>query len=1831
MSAFIEYLAHYVKTELASALAAAPGQELRVFFSGPPSGILDDLFATLLAGNDLLTIQVQGHDTRLPVFVLDATVQDPERLHSSRCTANHLVKVRTSGCRVFLALIPPDELTNVSIDTTFTWVGTRSTAQNVHAWMSHPLLRQLAEAGLSKFFSGKQSEEVRNALTFALEEAWELDEPYKDQRNTWLVLRRLFDCQVQTPIHEESFLAILGLPKCDSDDLGTTEHLKVLGRIADLVENAGLNPGFDMLEEQADDELRPYVVQFRQHILSTCMIPADFSAAPAKHYTPVPNFALVELPAWWKALSLDAWNRLLDSPSERSAQQGLNAKFLGALTPEVRGLPVLLRNQVAIEVTIPDGADPVTVIIRRASGAKRLEDLGTIAVVGGTSTRWTDTGIPPHDRYVRYELEAPGHKRGTLKCIVLDQYAPGISLYSRNATKITPFKLNRRARDPQGHKIERFECDLALHGMGAHQLDFYKGTQVSLGATIVGYEVTSEQEGVLQRAINPTDCSHAVCVIETDEECYYDFAATPVGSESPKAYRVWVTTEDQAPTGAASEFDRLLIEHRASANGDRVNARVELATSRATDLQIWAIESEDSFHPVVLGPDYLDSWRKPAWAERPLLSGHRLMLDPRPPLDEFHPPPALISARQKIQAFLRPQPNEPTVPIEMVQLADLMANPEFAMAITDYIRHYIDWLHADYDAAAWMDVLTIHRIEGAGDALEPIPSAILLTPLHPLRLAWQCQAQQILKQALDHHARCPGASVLDPCSFPDSMLLPCRSATGRIENHGFLSLANSSDYWAVLWNKDMVPSLGTSASEAIFNYEFGILIEGLSTGFSVQQVMRSIEEVGRLSAAKSTLQVSIESDTTGSSSCNEGIDKWCTANLGPEGDPWYEAGPRSLHVHDHRPESLQPEQASLASLTASTGASVRWFTPPAKQPRQQTDLAIVAHLGVSSPGFQIEALRAGVDPTSLTRCRIRKQLAASSGTFIAESRVGAIPRPVDADSLTGLLLRCIDKIETTCAQLFDSYVFAPKMPTLEEALRSARYCAVSSSTVDAACFYRATDGSYLWDYELPAYSRRAGENNGYYLLAKESPSIVEAVHSAVRKIAPDAQLEPGQVSSLLKEISRRGMPTLKRLTGGGATSLGEIGMLVALRLLQSEFQEAPPGPGLAPVRTGEDILNLLVPADPFKHHFEDLQSALNQRSGERPDLMVASIRFVGSKPVRLKLTPIEVKARSEMFPQSERAAALSQASSFSRFLTDIKAHAEDVTIWSIAWRNLVASWLDYAFRVYGQLETFMRQQEWAKLHGAVLQGLMSGDIETEIDPRGRLVVVDHSNTSVPWDVDSDGFHETIVLTHSDAYSLLAGGNDDLLGRIRAALGDWELPPTTGAQAPESAPGSQPHIVHARTTVSAEALQKTPTLIHPVIPDQSPQPQPAGTVADVAPSAAIPATAQEPAATPPVRPAGITFPVGKTIDAFQQRQLLFFPGNTELNQLNVGIVGDLGTGKTQLVQSLLYQLRQHPENNRGSRPRILIFDYKKDYSKPEFLRRTGARVVSPFSMPLNIFDTRDSIGQQNAWLERSKFFADILDKIYSGIGPLQRQRIKQAVRQSYDRASAASLKAPTIYDVFESYAAVCEGQIDSPYSIMSDIVDGEYFVHDPNQVQSFSQFLDGIVVVDLGAVGQDDRTKNMLVVVFLNLFYEHMLKIEKKPFLGQDPRLRYVDTMLLVDEADNIMQYEFDVLKRILLQGREFGVGVVLASQYLSHFKTAHENYAEPLLTWFLHKVPNITIRELENIGLTRIDTGLVDRIKTLACHECLYKTYDVGGEFMRATPFFELIQGECSR
>ncbi len=109
-----------------------------------------------------------------------------------------------------------------------------------------------------------------------------------------------------------------------------------------------------------------------------------------------------------------------------------------------------------------------------------------------------------------------------------------------------------------------------------------------------------------------------------------------------------------------------------------------------------------------------------------------------------------------------------------------------------------------------------------------------------------------------------------------------------------------------------------------------------------------------------------------------------------------------------------------------------------------------------------------------------------------------------------------------------------------------------------------------------------------------------------------------------------------------------------------------------------------------------------------------------------------------------------------------------------------------------------------------------------------------------------------------------------------------------------------------------------------------------------------------------------------------------------------------------------------------------------------------------------------------------------------------------------------------------------------------------------------------------------------------------------------------------------MAYEFDVLRQLLLQGREYGFGVILASQYLTHFRTSKENYGEPLLTWFIHKVPNVTANQLTSLGLTGVSAPDAQRISVLGIHEALYSSLGYPATFMRGTPFYRLVSDEVT-
>lgn len=1854
MSALAKVLKEYLSSELSNALGSDLGSTLRVFFSGPPKDELDELFAQLTEGNGLLTLEVADQSYQVNVYQLEPGAVDPQEVASSgKCTESFFVGAIRNNANVPYCLVLQEHVSAVqSVDSTVTRLGIGHEHRELEDWRNSALIVGLLERIIAKIPLQISRQKLNDAIDYALELAWEADEKYRDKRSTWNVISKLSALVVNEEISLDRLSAALGLFRCEIGEFGEKRHLVVAKRLADYLKSSGLGGGFSEMSARAGEDLSRSVDEFRSFIENQGVIEAsEFSRNPLEIVSRVTGVA-GPLPQWWTTLSIHVWSELLEVEPEPDLDAQLVVDPLDTITIHSKAVPNLAQSQAKFRVTAGDIEFPVELTVSRSIGTAAFQAHSTLILEDEGGAVFQDNAVPEHQRFVRYKVEATGFSESIVKYIVLDAYGPGVIIDSRSAKSSKLFTRNKKAKDQSGNLIERFETDVAFPGMGSHQFDIFFGETVDLPASISGYDIDAEQEGKLVRPINRQGNQQAVCLIETDEECYYEFTALVDGEECH--YCVFITAGDESPAGVESEFDRLVLSHHSSSGNEYSSARVEPSSNRLATLEEWILDSDESLCPLILGPDFLECWRKPQWSASPVLSNYQMLVDPRPENWLARVPNDYIDARTRILAYLRPKEGEITPAASLIKLHEHMREQSFVDDLNCLLNAYVVWLEQDYEAAIWAETISVLDKQSMAEALESDPYAVMLSPYHPVRLAWQCQAQSVLQEALEKHQLCPAASTFTPSRFPDCMLLVCESAMGTVKKLPYISMTTSNDYWSVLWSTEKISGPDVATLATVISSGLGLQLQGISSGFSSQQVVRSLNEVSRLVAARSTLKVSIISDEVGGSDCNDGLQAWSLANLGAEEDEWHGSGAMSLVVSDRRPGEQQPEQSVLSSLTNSTHGSVKWFTTKSQQPHQ--DLSIVAHLGTMNHEFSEQGVRSALDYSGLIRWRIRKQQPGSHSAFVSESIVGNAPDSDHINPYCAAMIKAVDVIESQCATVVDSYVFAPNLSTLDGVVSSSSYTAVSSSNVDAACFFGSTQRAYLWDYELPSYSRRAGENSGYFLLASQSEGMLRAVRSALNLIGAADRFTDDHIADLLVEISKRGMPTLKRLTGGGSLSMGELGMLVALRMLQYGFLQGASFEGVVPVFRPGEAINLVIPADPFQSHFEDLRRALQDKSGERPDMLVLSIAFSPSgDPVNLRITPVEVKARKDAMKSQDRIAALAQAKHFSNFLQAFQSKASDVPLWGVAWRGLLSTILDYGFRVYGQLEHLMAHSAWTSSHASTLRKVGEGQLNVEIDDSGRLIVIDGSSTSFPVDVDGDSYKETVVISHPDALKLLSDDASGFLEGIEGTLDTWGLIASSSAKTEDipmessnsgedlpddgssvevssteavgisgQAGGLYSHVEDSITQKVAEAGQGL--IVQPEVEQIGTYTQEDSVLQE--PDEGEAGGEENDLAVESPEPKGIKFEVGKTVGGFVEEKLEFFPGNTALNQLNIGIVGDLGTGKTQLIQALIYQLRRDESMNRGKKPNILIFDYKRDYSKDSFVKATGAKVVSPFNIPLNLFDTRDSVQGPNAWLERSKFFSDVLNKIFQGIGPAQREYIKQAVKEAYARSESINGVAPTIADVFQCYAELRDGSIDSPYSIMSDLVDGGYFVSDQEQVIPFSEFLDGIVVLDLSAVGADDRTKNMLVAIFLNLFYEHMLKMEKKEFIGSDPTLRFIDTMLLVDEADNIMKYEFDVLKKILLQGREFGVGVLLASQYLSHYKTTHENYMEPLLSWFIHKVPQISASDLEKVGLTSASAELASQIRSLECHQCLYKSLGVDGQIIRANPFFELMETE---
>ena len=1835
MSVLVSQIAKTVRERITTRVRALHegAAEWRSVFHGPPMEFLKPVFEELMKDGGVKVEVSADKSILVPILLrVDNTTANPAIGQSGICTVDHLLNLRNSpACPRFVALIPPGEHTNLSFASAsdeFGLSASNSTGNaSIEDWWRDDFVQSLVDGAIARLAISNEAdkEQARLMIQAAVMAAEQAERHDVSRRGAWRVLSRVYSIPGSMKAGPLLSLAC-GFPPTEDEQLSVKDQKDILERLASHLEENGITKGLNELKNDAEASDIEALDAFASHLQSVCDIPTRFVRAACFFYAPGSGDELQEPPAWWTHLTLERWVELLEE--ERRPEGALKIECLNAVFPPWSGHAVVQQG-VSLIVAAPDNQPgEINAVLTRLVSGKVNTATWQVPIQG--QHQHDDPTLPPHKSWARYTIESDGLKKATIKVISLDSWEPGFFIFCRNARKIGAPK---RTSGKKGSSD--FECSLSLRGSGRHYIDIYTRTGVQFGPSAEGHEDDGMESDPQQSQVAKVDEVTWGFEAEAVGECHYDLTVQREDGEW-QTVRIFLTCDDVAAEGCKTEFERLIKLNRQE-DGGRAMTDVQLDRNvRCADLQAWLLAQENvdsSFYPLVISSDYAPSWRPPDWTSRlkSVLSSGRFLHDPRPSTEDFVPPPHFVEARRRVAAKLRGSDGSGLV--EAARLGEWLTTDEkFSEDLHDYLQAYLDWINAEPTVAPWVDVIAFCGLEQDKTTLRQEPDAIILNPLHPVRLAWQALAQKVLFLAYKRNQPCPAASILDPDSAPDIVCLPLHTASGAVNQQAFLSVECSSDYWGILWSGRRIDSLPTLADQPPFDEEFGVRIGGISSGFSLAQVRRALDDVTAMLSAKPVLSVMISSASGQTNACNEGIADWCKERLGTtEDQPLSALGPRLLQILDMREERARPEDAEISNLAEDTSNSVRWFQ--GDQSDSSPDLGIIAQLETSNAKEDKVDVGSPLAWGSLLRHRVRRQLSAGDGAFLSESRVG-VARPPAGDGLADKLVTTMAKLEN----LSDSrlgYVFAPSVHSIQQVLSRADFGAVSSSAVDPACFLGSWLPGYLWDYDLPSYSRRAGDTNGYYLLSKIKETDRDALRATLSKLPGLDDLGDDEVNSIILEVARRGIPTVRGLSSGNAGASGDLGLFIASRLLQDGFRLSGGPDGLLPVLDEEDGTNtlaLIVPVDPFRGYLDDLQRALKEPQLLRPDLLVVGIRLSASE-CRIKLTPIEVKYRTETFPLTACKDALGQSAALSAlFLKLQKLGAEpDMLLWRLAFLHLLGSMLGFAFRVYSQQRLAANQStKWTETHATVISSLFSDEAKLEIDQLGRLIVLDKSTASAPRDVDEDAFHETLVLSPNDASAIVTAETPAIYQLIKQRVQDWSLLPKKGGEV-EAKPKpfvAFPPAPEPKVTQSIVADAKQDYRTGAGINTANIDPLASGTQPTQSGHKEVERGKDQTSIiteSPPASVHGIRFPVGETTDGFKKESLYFNPSDTNLNQLNIGVVGDLGTGKTQLLKALIYRVSKSSVDNRGIQPRFLIFDYKKDYSDPEFVKAVGAKVVKPRHLPINVFDITHSGESLTPWLDRFNFFSDVLDKIYSGIGPVQRKQLKNAVKQAYD-SCLLSGRQPTIYDVNSCYAAIIGNKADSPSAILEDLVDRETFHPEPEKAEAFDAFLNGVVVIDLASLGQDDRAKNMLVAIMLNMFYEHMLRIPKRPYIGNDPQLRAVDSFLLVDEADNIMRYEFDVLRKVLLQGREFGAGVILASQYLRHFKAGATDYREPLLTWFIHKVPNITPNELQTLGMSTDVAQLAERIKTLPKHHCLYKTLGVLGEVIQGIPFYKLLE-----
>ncbi|WP_441253485.1 Holliday junction DNA helicase RuvB C-terminal domain-containing protein [Bradyrhizobium sp. 613_E4_N2_2] len=1305
MLALAKTLVEYIELHFAAALERDPSGPARPVLVGPPAEALRGVF-NLLTANGRGDWNLPAHE--VVVLLVDEGAPPAGSGLSRSCNWDYAVTIRNSRPLVLILAARaswdnrPESLAN----TTETLGGVSSEDGDLGRYLCTVIASKL----------NIRERDVQGLLRLVRLESSKL-EPRIRNSFSWEVYDRLL-ASAPTSNPSDAACVAAGIPLIGTSGKSFRQAYELLDELAGFVSTVGLSEAVDQMQNTNAAQSRGIgqsIDEMQQHLAPQLPSPTAFETVPLRQFrvgTPTP--------AWYQALDAAALEDILTELNRKSPQGRLNVTCTNGL-PNARPLPggpYVVTSATDLEVAASPRVLPVVTFSRK------IDRSGAVAIpaLQIDPMKCSDSAAPAHLKPIKYKADAPQFRAGTVDVVSLDTFACGGLAVVKDADKNGTPVFASRARN--------WTQEVSLSRGGSTEILIFHGPLVA--------EVAIARLGEPMATTATVPGSHFVSSIQDVED--NDAFAIQLNDSAGAIIGSWtlhVLVKSSVET-VESRLESLIAQHRTGRKSvphasDTLLNRLELGSY---------LPHADSWKPVLACWTSKISTRLSIdWNNEPVLGDLKPQIDPRPSIS---PPVELLRAREGVRSLLEQ---------EQRSISEIEINKApIAAAVEEYLSKYFEWLGVDPQSACWLDTMAIHAAEWNSQAGTHVatdePVVILLSPLHPLRLGWHAVSQEYLSDALQKKL-CPAAGLLSPSFCPDAGLLFIRDGQS-LKPRAFFALPSQHPHWVVMANVSYLDKPATRAAVLQRTAELGLMVEGITGGFTAQQTQNSLDEVTRLLPARATLRVGIVGDPEGSSECGSGVFHWTESQQTGSSD--HHAGPFDVEIFDAR-DAADPSPEQLADLSERTSEHVRWFKLEQSASLPKLDLTIIDQLGARSPEAAIGATRSAVTPACLFRTRIREDF--QNARAIMESRV--LSARVSGNTLADRVTSAVGAYESLALRdaSRSHFRFTPNQDAVGVRLQNSIFLSVTSSQIDPACIVRGTagQGGYLWDYELPGVLSGTKTSLGYYLVAQPTSAMAKAVENAALLLASSSPDVPG----LLEEVSRRGIPILKRLASGGSQSRGELGLLLATRLLQDCFRPGSMRPRL-PVHSG-NCIHFVLPVDPYEELFSRLRrSLLSSTSEQRPDLIVVAIRIEnGDEPVSIKLTPVEVKYRAGGMSAADMRAALLQSNNLGLLLSELWVSAASSDLWKTCGAALLAQFIDFGFRVYAAEWLHRRpDSEWAVTHQRVLCDILESKAQVTVNTAGRLLVFGGSGNTLLADLDGDGRLDTIHISTEDARSLLEG-------------------------------------------------------------------------------------------------------------------------------------------------------------------------------------------------------------------------------------------------------------------------------------------------------------------------------------------------------------------------------------------------------------------------------------------------------------------------------------------